>query len=287
MRSTPTGAPSSMMEHDDTHYISLALGDDGRPYVGTGAEGRVYTVDDAHPRRSSPTPTSARSAPCHGRQALRRHQRSRRCSTRSRRRRHRRGVDQQGARRRPSRATSGGSVWRATGAVELSTRTGNTRVPDATWSGWSAPLAAPGESRARRAFRAGPRALRARSGAHRLAGHAPVRHRQRAPSSPGRSRTPRTPHGRSKTALASLRGRARKPRRASSRSPGRSTTPTDELRYRLAISSMARPVRATSLAPTSRSPRPSSSGTPRAPRRARTVCASRPATRSPTRRIAR
>ena len=36
------------MHHDEFHYVSLALGDDGRPYVGTGAEGRVYTVDDAH-----------------------------------------------------------------------------------------------------------------------------------------------------------------------------------------------------------------------------------------------
>src|SRR5207249_1006530 len=27
---------------------SLAIGDDGRPYVGTGVEGRVYTVDENH-----------------------------------------------------------------------------------------------------------------------------------------------------------------------------------------------------------------------------------------------
>ena len=36
------------MKHDDTHYMSLTLDEAGRPYVGTGANGRVYTVDDAH-----------------------------------------------------------------------------------------------------------------------------------------------------------------------------------------------------------------------------------------------
>ena len=48
-----------MMKHDDTHYMSLALDDKGHPYVGTGAEGRVYTVDDAHVvSLSRPTRTS-------------------------------------------------------------------------------------------------------------------------------------------------------------------------------------------------------------------------------------
>src|SRR6202008_477727 len=42
------GRAERMMKHDDTHYMSLALDEKGTPYVGTGAEGRVYTVDDAH-----------------------------------------------------------------------------------------------------------------------------------------------------------------------------------------------------------------------------------------------
>jgi hypothetical protein len=42
------GRPERMMKHDDTHYMSLAVDEQGRPYVGTGANGRVYTVDDAH-----------------------------------------------------------------------------------------------------------------------------------------------------------------------------------------------------------------------------------------------
>ena len=37
-----------MMHHDEFHYVSLAVDERGAPYVGTGAEGRVYTVDDAH-----------------------------------------------------------------------------------------------------------------------------------------------------------------------------------------------------------------------------------------------
>ena len=43
------------------------------------------------------------------------------------------------------RAHFGRLFWRATGPIEMSTRTGNTQVPDKTWSDWSAPLAAPGK----------------------------------------------------------------------------------------------------------------------------------------------
>src|SRR5262249_11261823 len=42
------GKPETLMKHSGFHYMSLALGDDGHRYVGTGAEGRSYTVDDAH-----------------------------------------------------------------------------------------------------------------------------------------------------------------------------------------------------------------------------------------------
>ena len=47
-RFDPQGRPEKMMSHSEFHYMSLALDDAGTPYVGTGAEGRVYTVDDAH-----------------------------------------------------------------------------------------------------------------------------------------------------------------------------------------------------------------------------------------------
>jgi hypothetical protein len=42
------------------------------------------------------------------------------------------------------RATYGRLDWRATGAVELSIRSGNTATPDTTWNPWSAALATPG-----------------------------------------------------------------------------------------------------------------------------------------------
>ncbi|HEX7672222.1 MAG TPA: hypothetical protein VF395_21650, partial [Polyangiaceae bacterium] len=39
------GTPEELLDDKDDYFTSLALGDDGKPYVGTGAEGRVYTVD--------------------------------------------------------------------------------------------------------------------------------------------------------------------------------------------------------------------------------------------------
>ena len=46
--SRPNGAPEQLLDDTDEHYTALAIGDDGRPYVGTGAEGRIYTVDEHH-----------------------------------------------------------------------------------------------------------------------------------------------------------------------------------------------------------------------------------------------
>src|SRR5579883_2899625 len=42
------GRPERLMHHDEFHYLSLMLNDRGLPHVGTGAEGRVYTVDENH-----------------------------------------------------------------------------------------------------------------------------------------------------------------------------------------------------------------------------------------------
>ena len=43
--------PEKLFRREDTHFVSLAVGPDGRPYVGTGLEGRVYSIDDAHTSR--------------------------------------------------------------------------------------------------------------------------------------------------------------------------------------------------------------------------------------------
>jgi hypothetical protein len=134
-----------MMKHDDTHYMSLALDEQGRPYVGTGANGRIYTVDDAHvvtlladtdERQvgalfvangkgfvaTSDPPIAHRILGRGGPDAV---WTSKVLDT-------------------TLRAKFGTLSWRATGALELSTRSGNTITPDATWAVWSNPLAAAG-----------------------------------------------------------------------------------------------------------------------------------------------
>jgi outer membrane protein assembly factor BamB len=146
MRITTNGATEMMMEDDESHFTSLTLGDDGQPYVGTGAEGRLYTVDDNHLERlvadteerqvgavvmagkrkflASSDPVVFHEVKGVG------------------------GADAVWTSKvldAGLRATYGRLKWRSTGAIELSTRSGNTVVPDATWSAWSAPLAAPGE----------------------------------------------------------------------------------------------------------------------------------------------
>lgn len=138
------GRSERMMKHDDTHYLSLALDEAGRPYVGTGAEGRVYTVDDAHvvtlvadtdERQvgalsvaggkgfvvTSDPPVFHRIVGRGGADAVWTSK-----------------VLDAGL-----RARFGTLSWRATGGLELSTRSGNTPTPDATWGAWSNPVTAP------------------------------------------------------------------------------------------------------------------------------------------------
>lgn len=138
------GRSERMMKHDDTHYLSLALDTDGRPYVGTGAEGRVYTVDDNHvvtlvadtdERQvgalsvaggkgfvvTSDPPVFHRILGRGGPDAIWTSK-----------------VLDAGL-----RAKFGTLSWRSSGGLELSTRTGNTPTPDATWSAWSNPMTTP------------------------------------------------------------------------------------------------------------------------------------------------
>jgi hypothetical protein len=138
------GRSERMMKHDDTHYLSLALDGDGRPYVGTGAEGRVYTVDDAHvvtlvadtdERQvgalamvggkgyvvTSDPPVFHRVIGRGGADAVWTSK-----------------VLDAGL-----RARFGTLSWHASGGLELSTRSGNTAAPDATWTAWSNPVTTP------------------------------------------------------------------------------------------------------------------------------------------------
>ena len=48
MRFDKSGVAEKMLDQKDSHFTVLILDDAGRPLVGTGHEGRVYTVDDNH-----------------------------------------------------------------------------------------------------------------------------------------------------------------------------------------------------------------------------------------------
>jgi len=133
------GAPDQLLDDSEEHYTSLALADDGRPYVGTGVEGRVYTVDASH--------NSALVADVDERQV----------SALLLAGKERLVIASDPAVAHPLKGVGGpdavwtskvldaglrarfGKIdWEATGAIEVSTRTGNTKEPDDTWSAWSA-----------------------------------------------------------------------------------------------------------------------------------------------------
>lgn len=136
------GRPERLMHHDEFHYLSLAVDARGTPYVGTGAEGRIYTVDDAHAVSllahsterqiaaigfANKTWFAVGSDPAVFHPVLSIG-----------------GADSVWTSKPLDaglRARFGRVTWRSAGAVEVSTRSGNTQTPDATWSPWSAPIA--------------------------------------------------------------------------------------------------------------------------------------------------
>jgi hypothetical protein len=144
-RFSADGTPEQLLDLKDEHFVSLALGDDGKPYVGTGVEGRVYTVDDNHasvlvadtqerqvsvlvlkgPRYlGSSDPAVLHPVRGEG------------------------GPDAVWTSKvldAGIRARFGRVRWEASGPLELSTRSGNAEQPDDTWSPWSKPLVTPGE----------------------------------------------------------------------------------------------------------------------------------------------
>ena len=142
------GRPEKMMHHDDFHYMTLALDDAGQPFVGTGVEGRVYTVDDAHAvtlvadtderqvgalllsgggSHGPVTGLVASSDPVVAHPIVGRG-----------------GADAVWTSKPLDtglRARFGHLSWRAKGNLELSSRTGDTALPDTTWSEWSGAVA--------------------------------------------------------------------------------------------------------------------------------------------------
>ena len=141
------GRPERLMHHDEFHYVSLAVDERGTPYVGTGAEGRVYTVDDAHTvslvgdtdeRQVGAVGVGGKSRFAIGSDPAVFH----------------RVLSVGGAdavwTSKPLdaglRARFGHLTWQGTGPLEVSTRSGDTRTPDATWSPWQGPIAQGGPS---------------------------------------------------------------------------------------------------------------------------------------------
>ena len=137
-----TGRPEKMMHHDEFHYMALALDDAGLPFVGTGNEGRVFSVNDAHVvtleadtderqvgamRVAGQHASVVTSDPATFHRVLARG-----------------GPDAVWTSKvldAGLRARFGTLSWRASGALEMATRTGNTLAPDGTWSAWSNPVA--------------------------------------------------------------------------------------------------------------------------------------------------
>ncbi len=145
MRFSKDGALEQMLENDDSHFLSLALDDTGQPYLGTAAEGRVYTVDDNHLERLmakvdergiGALAVAGKKRFLVGSDPVVFHEIK--------------GVGGTDAVWTSKvldaglRATYGHLTWRSSGPVELSIRSGNTATPDTTWNAWSAALGAPG-----------------------------------------------------------------------------------------------------------------------------------------------
>lgn len=140
------GVAEELLSDNETHFVSLALDDAGAPFVGTGAEGRVYTVDDAH--------TTSLVADTDERQvgALVVAGKRKFIATSDPVVFHEiKGVGGGDAVWTSKvldaglRASFGRLNWRGEGALELSTRSGNTSTPDTSWSAWSAGLSQPGD----------------------------------------------------------------------------------------------------------------------------------------------
>jgi hypothetical protein len=132
------GTPDQLLDDAEEHYTSLTLGEDGKPYVGTGVEGRVYSVDTNH--------NSVLVADVEERQigALIMAGKQQVVAASDPAVLHAvRGIGGPDAIWTSKvldagiRARFGRLSWESSAPVEVSTRTGNTKEPDDTWSGWS------------------------------------------------------------------------------------------------------------------------------------------------------
>lgn len=138
------GVAELMTSNDDAHYVSLALGETGTPFVGSGDGGKVYSVDGNHVVRlvadteerqigaivpvgntrfiATSDPVVFHSISGTG------------------------GADAMWTSKvldAGLRAHFGLIEWKADGTLEVMTRSGNTEKPDNSWSAWSRAMAKP------------------------------------------------------------------------------------------------------------------------------------------------
>jgi hypothetical protein len=140
------GTAEQMLENKKAHFTTMTLGDDGLPYLGTGAEGRVMTVNEDHleriiadvdERQITSVVVSGKKRYLVGSDPVV-----------FREIRGEGGADAVWTSKVMDAglpAEFGQLSWRGTGTVELQTRSGNTQEPDSTWSSWSNALTAPGK----------------------------------------------------------------------------------------------------------------------------------------------
>lgn len=139
------GVPEVLLNEDDEQLVSLALGRDEQPYVGTGVEGRIYTVTESHRSvlladtderqisalqllGNTPFIVSSDPAVVHPIRGMG-------------------GLDAAWTSKvldAGLRASFGKLDWQGTGEFTFLTRSGNTHEPDDSWTSWSAPIKQPG-----------------------------------------------------------------------------------------------------------------------------------------------
>jgi hypothetical protein len=140
------GVLEPLLDDNESHFVSLAIDDQGLPYVGTGHEGKVITVDDHHTTRIVADTEERQAA------ALAIAGKNRFIASSDPVVFHEitgsggaNAVWTSKVLDAGMRAHYGMLDWTADGALELQTRSGNTDKPDTTWSDWSGALAQPGE----------------------------------------------------------------------------------------------------------------------------------------------
>jgi hypothetical protein len=145
-RFTAAGVPEQLLDDSNEHYTSLALDELGHPYVGTGVEGKLYTVDDnrnsvlaadVDERQLTALLLDGKERLVFASDALVVHPV--------------RGVGGTDSLWTSKvidaglRARFGRLDWVSEGELEFETRSGNAEEPDDTWSAWSAKLTTAGD----------------------------------------------------------------------------------------------------------------------------------------------